>query len=53
MTKIFEPLAFEQKIKIVGDKLVIEISRKFWKALEGKEVDSKQRLSSHAACNAW
>ena len=53
MTKIFEPLAFEQKMKIVGDKLVIEISRKFWKALEGKEVDSKQRLSSHAACNAW
>ena len=52
MTKIFEPLAFEQKMKIVGDKLVIERSRKFWKALEGKEVDSKQRLSSHAACNA-
>ena len=45
--------AFAQKMKIVGDKLVTEISRKFWKALEGKEVDSKQRLSSHAACNAW
>ena len=50
MTKIFEPLAFGQKMKIVGDKLVIEISRKFRKALEGKEVDSKQTLSGHAAC---
>ena len=53
VTEIFEPLAFAQKMNIGGDKLVIEISRKFWKALEGKEVDSKQRLSSHAACNAW
>ena len=50
VTEIFEPLAFAQKMNIGGDKLVIEISRKFWKALEGKEVDSKQTLSGHAAC---
>ena len=50
VTEIFEPLAFAQKMNIGGDKLVIEISRKFWKALEGKEVDSKQTLTVHAAC---
>ena len=50
VTEIFEPLAFAQKMNIGGDKLVIEISRKFRKALEGKEVDSKQTLSGHAAC---
>ena len=52
MPEIFEPLAFEQEMRIGRDKYSYRNKQDILKSFSfgGKEVDSKQTLSGHAAC---